>query len=226
VSGRTDAEEAMDVMEAVEAMDPGSDTVHGAVTDTAPAARRSAQSAADHWQLFVLDAARWVRPQMVADRSEVTPQVLAKLLFRHPPLRAMAWFRLASWLRRRRVPAVPGVLQRRLLRLYGLELSPGADIDGGLYIAHPAGTVVAVERMGRNVSIIAAVTLGTRTDARWPRIGDDVFIGAGARVLGGIDVGTGAVVGANAVVLRDVAPAATVVGVPARPIGTPDRGPS
>lgn len=187
---------------------------------------RARTGARCQWQLFILDAARWVRPERVSDPAEVTPLVLIRLLLRHPPLRALAWFRLGSWFHRCGIPAMPGFVQRRLLRLYGLELSPGADVDGGLYIAHPAGTVVSVERLGRNVSIIAAVTVGTRTDGRWPRIGDDVFIGAGARVLGGIDVGDGASIGANAVVVHDVAPGATVVGVPARPLGGSRRAPA
>ncbi|MCB0017124.1 MAG: hypothetical protein KDE09_04990, partial [Anaerolineales bacterium] len=70
--------------------------------------------------------------------------------------------------------------------------------------------------MGENVSIIANVTLGMRGERRWPRIGDRTFIGAGARVLGNIDVGADAVIGANAVVLNDVPAGATVVGIPAK----------
>lgn len=171
-----------------------------------------------HWERFAADVARWIRPEEVADRAEVTTAATLRLLYRHPPLRAMAWFRFASWARGVGVPGISGVVQRRLLRLFGLELSPGADIGGGLYIAHPSGSVLAVERMGANVTIIASVTLGTRGDHRWPRISDDVFIGSGARVLGGIEIGRGAVVGANAVVIDDVAAGETVVGVPARPL--------
>lgn len=169
-----------------------------------------------HGRRFVADVARWIEPEMVGDPALVTPLTTAKLLYRHPALRAVAWFRFASFARDLGVPGVRGLVQRRLLRLYGLELAPGTDIDGGLYIAHPSGTVIAVERIGRNVSIIASVTLGTRGDGRWPRIADDVFIGSGARVLGGIEVGSRAVIGANAVVLSSVEPGATVVGVPAR----------
>lgn len=169
-----------------------------------------------HLERFKCDVARWVRPQEVASLDEVTWPTTLRRLYAHPPLRAMAWFRLASAAKALRIPAVAGIVQRRLLRVYGLELSVGAEIGGGLYIAHPAGTVVAVERVGRNLTVIAAVTVGMRNEPRWPRIGDDVFIGAGARVLGGIEVGDGASVGANAVVVRDVPAGATVVGVPAR----------
>jgi serine O-acetyltransferase len=92
----------------------------------------------------------------------------------------------------------------------------GADIGGGLYIAHPVGCTIVVESMGTNVSVMANVTTGRLQELRWPRIGDRVFIGAGARILGPISVGADAIVGANAVVINDVPVAATVVGIPAR----------
>lgn len=166
--------------------------------------------------LFQMDACRWIRPEDVAKRSELTPLLLLKLLFWHPPLRAMAWFRLATLMHRRKVRLLPGVLQRRLLRLYELEMVPGATIGGGLYIAHPVGCVIVVESMGANVSMIGSVTLGRREKLRWPIVGDNVFLGAGCRVLGSIEIGANAKVGANSVVLTDVPPGAVAVGVPAR----------
>ena len=174
-------------------------------------------------QLFRQDAARWVRPQQVASLDEVTVRRALGMLWRHPPLRALAWFRFGSWAKAARLVGVPGYVQRRIARRYGLEISPGADIAGGLYVAHPVGTVISVARMGRDVTIIGSVTIGMRNGPGWPRIGDRVFIGAGARVLGDIDVGEDSSVGANAVVLSDVRPRATVVGVPARE--TPSRRP-
>src|SRR5262245_6758941 len=126
---------------------------------------------------FRMDAARWVQPEEVADLSEVTPLVVLKLLFRHPPLRAMAWFRFVSWASYRRVRGVEGHIQRRLLYRYGLELKPAADVGGGLYIAHPVGCTLFANSIGENVTVIAAVTFGTRTDGAWPNIGDNVFIG-------------------------------------------------
>jgi len=175
------------------------------------------RSAAGHaWDLFVLDACRWVRPEEVADPAEVSLAVTAKWLYRHPPLRAMAWFRLATLAHRRGVPALPSHLQRRILRLYGLELVPGADVGGGLYIAHPVGCTLVAESIGTNVSIMGAITFGRRDEPRWPVIGNGAFIGAGARILGAVTIGDGAIVGANAVVLADVPAGAVAVGVPAR----------
>jgi serine O-acetyltransferase len=131
----------------------------------------------------------------------------------------MAWYRLASWTKERRIPAVSGSIQRMLLKRYGLELIPGADIGGGFYIAHPVGCTLVASHIGENVTVIAAVTIGYRKGNMWPRIGNNVYVGSGARILGDLDVGDGAVVGANAVVVSDVAADATVVGVPARVAG-------
>ena len=167
-------------------------------------------------ELIQMDACRWIRPEDVADRTELTPLLLLELLYRHPALRAMAWFRLATLMHRRKVKLLPGILQRRLLRLYGLEMVPGTKIGGGLYIAHPVGCVIVVESMGTNVSLMGSVTFGRRETLRWPNVGNKAFFGAGCRVLGPIEIGANAKVGANSVVLTDIPPSAVAVGVPAR----------
>ena len=168
------------------------------------------------FERFKQDAARWVVPQQVADAAQITLVTSLKLMWTHLPLRAMFWLRLGSWLKSKRVPALPGIIQRHICLRFGLEVSVSQDVGGGLYIAHPVGTVISVERMGRNCTVISNVTIGMRNKWAFPRIGNDVFIGAGARVLGDITVGDGAVIGANAVVIDDVPAGATVVGIPAR----------
>lgn len=167
-------------------------------------------------QLFRADAARWVRPEQIVAPSEVTRRVMVRLLWQHVPLRAMLWLRLGSAAHAAGIRGAQGLVQRRLLREYGLEISPAARVGGGLYIAHPVGCVLHAESIGENVTVISNVTFGYRVDARWPTIGDRAFIGAGARVLGGITIGTDARIGANAVVTRDVPPGAVAVGIPAR----------
>lgn len=167
---------------------------------------------------FRQDAARWVVPQQVAPLEEITIGVMARLLYRHMPLRAMAWFRFGCWCSEHGIRGLPAMIQRRIYRHYGLEIGVGSDIEGGLYIAHPVGTVISAEHIGANCSIVAAVTIGMRNEHRFPWIGDNVFIGAGARVLGGITIGDNAKVGANAVVINDVAAGDTVVGMPARSV--------
>jgi len=170
------------------------------------------------FELFKQDAARWVVPQQVADPSTITLPAILKMLYHHVPLRAMAWFRLGSWLTRKRFPLAKGMVHRLLYRWFGVELTPGAEIGGGLYIAHPIGSVISPKRIGNNCSIIHNVTIGMRNEWAFPDIGDNVFIGAGARILGGIRVGNNATIGANAVVVHDVPDGATVVGIPARVI--------
>lgn len=172
------------------------------------------------WELFKQDVQRWIVPQQVADPSLVTLGTILKLLYYHMSLRAMLWFRFGSWCRHRRIPFMTGFIARLLLRQYGLEISPGANVAGGLYIAHPVGTVISAKRIGRNCSIITSVTIGMRNEHAFPEIGDHVFIGAGARVLGGIQIGDNAIIGANAVVINDVPPNTTVVGIPAKVIRT------
>jgi len=92
----------------------------------------------------------------------------------------------------------------------------GIKIGGGLYIPHPNGTVIVAEEIGKNCNIIANVTIGMRNEWTFPIIGDNVFIGAGARILGGIRIGDNSVIGANSVVIQDVPDNTTVVGIPAR----------
>jgi serine O-acetyltransferase len=167
-------------------------------------------------KMFKQDVQRWIIPEEISDPALVTwPRTLG-LLYRWMSLRAMLWFRFGSWCKKKRIPLLKGFIQRGLYRWYGLEISPGAKIGGGLYIAHPIGSVIHVERIGENCSIIAGVTIGRRNTMRFPRIGNNVFVGAGARILGDIDIGDDAVVGANAVVIDDVPAGGTAVGIPAK----------
>jgi serine O-acetyltransferase len=168
------------------------------------------------FELFKQDVRRWIVPSQINDDAPVSLGLIVKLLFRHMSLRAMAWFRFGCWCKQQRIPYLPGFAQRQIYSRYGLEILVGADIGGGLYVAHPVGVVISPERIGRNCSIIAAVTIGMRNTWDFPEIGDTVFIGAGARVLGKIMIGDGAVIGANAVVISDVPSGSTAVGVPAR----------
>jgi len=169
---------------------------------------------------FRQDVYRWAvlyLRRSIADANDLTFAEISRLLYQHMGLRAVGWFRLGSWFKRQRIPFMPGYIQRRILRHYGLDIVIGSNIDGGLYIAHPNGTVLSPNRIGQNCSVIAAITVGMRNEWAFPDIGDNVFIGAGARVLGGITIGDNVVIGANAVVIHNVPAATTVVGIPARP---------
>lgn len=138
---------------------------------------------------------------------------------RHRP---MVLIRLAQHFDRPRRRRFRDWARRRLSREYGCFLQVGARIGPGLKLPHPQGVVIgAGARIGRNCVLYHQVTLGgaRRGDFaadRYPVIGHDVVVFAGAKLLGAVEVGDGACIGANAVVLKDVPAGRTAVGVPAR----------
>ncbi|WP_119678113.1 serine O-acetyltransferase [Indioceanicola profundi] len=111
--------------------------------------------------------------------------------------------------------------------LTGIEIHPGATIGRNFFIDHGMGVVIGETAViGSNVMLYHQVTLGGTSlekGKRHPTVGNDVIIGAGAKVLGNITIGTGARVGSNAVVVSDVAPGVTVVGIPAKVVVPRDR---
>ena len=138
---------------------------------------------------------------------------------------ALMLYRTGHTLRQWRVPVAPALCRRLCQILCGVDLLPSAEIGGGCYVPHAVGIVVGGRSIvGRDCTLLHGVTLGeadfSSTDC--PRVGDRVTLGAGAKLLGSIEVGDGAFVGAGAVVLEDVAPGSVVVGVPARPVGIRD----
>jgi serine O-acetyltransferase len=139
----------------------------------------------------------------------------ARLLWSHPGLQAVLLYRLAHALHRRRIPMVPQLLSQCGVVLYGFDIPASVPVGPGLYVPHPVGTVVMAERIGSQVTLVSGITIGMRNVHRFPIIGDRVYVGAGARVLGGIRIGDDASIGANAVVLHDVPDNAVAVGVPA-----------
>lgn len=92
------------------------------------------------------------------------------------------------------------------------------EIGGGLFIQHGFATMIAAEAIGKNCWINQQVTIGYNGQGRPPIIGDNVMITCGAKVLGSITVGDNAIIGANAVVVKDVEPGAVMGGVPAKRI--------
>lgn len=127
-----------------------------------------------------------------------------------PPPSSSTTGRLLLWVIRHRVP----VLAKVLRVLLGCDIY--CRVPRILHLPHPYGIVIHHHvRLGEGVTIQHQVTLGQGDprDPAVPTVGPDVYIGAGAKVLGGVVIGAGAVVGANAVVTRDVPAGATVVGV-------------
>jgi len=138
---------------------------------------------------------------------------------------AIQIYRVAHWLwNEKRVPLAL-YLQNRSSELFGVDVHPAARIGEGIMFDHATGVVIGETAVIEdNVSLLQGVTLGgTGKDCgdRHPKIREGVLIGAGAKVLGNIEIGTGAKIGAGSVVLEPVPSHTTVAGVPAKIVGRP-----
>jgi serine O-acetyltransferase len=155
----------------------------------------------------------------------------------YPGFQALLYYRLAHWLWQHRWHLAGRFVSHIGRVLTGIEIHPGARIGRRLFIDHGMGVVIGeTAEVGDDCTLYHGVTLGgTRPSReqggqkRHPTIGNDVIVGSGAQVLGPIQVGDGARIGAAAVVLKEVPPGATMVGNPARQAGlraaTPESRP-
>jgi serine O-acetyltransferase len=133
---------------------------------------------------------------------------------------AMVWYRLMQWARRWRLVPLELFFNRLNTILCGCVIGRGAEFGPGFVLVHCLGVVInGSVRGGAGIKIEHQVTIGAEK-RQSPVLGDDVFIGAGAKVIGPVHIGDGARVGANAVVVRDVPAHSTVVGIPARVVRT------
>jgi len=143
-----------------------------------------------------------------------------EILLTYSGVHAIGWHRLAHGLWRRKLKLLARMVSQLARFLTGIEIHPGAQIGRGLFIDHGMGVVIGETAvLGNNVSLFQGVTLGgtgKETGKRHPTLMDNVTVGAGAKILGNVTIGENSYVGANAVVLRDVPPNCTVVGVPGR----------
>lgn len=138
---------------------------------------------------------------------------------------AIQCYRITHWLWLQGRKTLAHFLQNRISEVMGADIHPAALIGEGVMLDHGTGVVVGETAViGNNVSMLQGVTLGgtgKEHGDRHPKIGDGVLIGANSSILGNIRVGACAKVGAGSVVLEDVPPHTTVVGVPARIVGHP-----
>ncbi|MBV8077149.1 MAG: hypothetical protein JO284_12160, partial [Planctomycetaceae bacterium] len=129
---------------------------------------------------------------------------------------AMILYRLMQWSRRWRLAPLEILFNKLNAVCCNCIIGRGAEFGPGLVLIHSTGVVINGRvRGGSNVLIEHQVTIGAERRQN-PVIGDDVFLGAGAKVLGPVSIGDGARIGANAVVVDDIPPHCTVVGIPAR----------
>jgi serine O-acetyltransferase len=144
-----------------------------------------------------------------------------KCYFSNRGFRAVVYYRLARYLMLKKVRYLPALIKARSISITGAEIAYEADIGLGLVITHPVGVVVGSRvKIGKNCTIMQGVNLGEkwadRCGKQVPIIGDDVILGAGSMVLGGVEIGDGVTVGANSVVMESIPPHRVVAGIPAR----------
>lgn len=140
-------------------------------------------------------------------------------VFLYPSFRAQIYHKMSKFFYNHRMFFMARLISEFAKRRTGIEIHPGATIGKGLFIDHGTGVVIGETAIiGDNVIMFHGVTLGgtgnEKTKKRHPTIGNNVFIGSGAKVLGNINIGNNVKIGANAVVLKDVEEGRTIVGVP------------
>lgn len=157
--------------------------------------------------------------QAVRDRDPAARSTLEVLLC-YPGVHALVFHRLAHAIWRRGF-TVPARFVSHLSRfLTGIEIHPAARLGPGLFIDHGMGVVIGeTAEVGENVTLLQGVTLGgtsLKREKRHPTLGDNVVVGAGAKIIGGFKIGDGSRIGAGSVVVREVPTNSVVVGVPGR----------
>lgn len=152
-------------------------------------------------------------------QSDPAARNALEILLTYPTLRAIRCYRLAHWFYRRKNFTTARIISQWARSKTGIEIHPGAKIGKGLFIDHGMGVVIGETAViGDNCLIYQGVTLGgTGKDKgkRHPTLGNNVLVGAGAKVLGPFTVGNNVKIAANAVVLNAIPDNCTAVGVPA-----------
>lgn len=154
------------------------------------------------------------------DPAARTPLGFLEVLFIYSGFHAVLWHRVNHFMHATlRIPFIPRFIAQLVRWFTGVEIHPGAKIGPGFFIDHGMGVVIGETAViGKNVTIYQGVTLGgtgTERGKRHPTIGNNVVVGAGAKVLGNITIGNNVRVGAGSVVVHSVPDNCTVVGVPA-----------
>jgi len=143
-----------------------------------------------------------------------------EVILAYPGFHARQLHRLAHTLWNLGIPVIPRLISHINRFLTGIEIHPGAKIGEGFFIDHGMGVVIGeTSEIGDNVAIYQGVTLGgtsMRREKRHPTLGNNVVVGAGAKLIGAIKIGDNVKIGSGSVVITSVPPNTTVVGVPGR----------
>jgi serine O-acetyltransferase len=155
----------------------------------------------------------------VFDRDPAAKSTI-EVVFCYPGLHAIWAHRISHYLYERQYFVLARLVSHIARFLTGIEIHPGAKIGKGFFIDHGMGTVIGeTAEIGRNVTVYQGVTLGgtgKEKGKRHPTIGDNVVVATGAKILGSFSVGNDSKIGAGSVVLSEVPPHSTVVGIPGR----------
>ena len=155
---------------------------------------------------------------IVRERDPAIKSSMEVLLY--PSFKAMIYYRIAHRLYLKKHYFWARWISQKSVRRTGIEIHPGATIGKGLFIDHGAGVVIGETAiLGDNVTLFQGVTLGgngKEKGKRHPTLGDNVMVSAGAKILGSFTIGENSKIGAGSVVLQEVPPNSTVVGVPGR----------
>lgn len=150
-----------------------------------------------------------------------------EVFFMYSGFHAVCWHRVAHWLYTKRCFGLARYISQTVRFWTGIEIHPGATIGRGLFIDHGMGVVIGETTIiGDNCTIYQGVTLGgtgKETGKRHPTLGNNVMVGSGAKILGPFTVGDNSKIAAGAVVLNEVPPNSTCVGVPARIVKINDK---
>lgn len=145
----------------------------------------------------------------------------------YPSFKVILSYRLAHKLYKKKHYFWARWISQRAARKTGIEIHPGATIGKGLFIDHGSGVIIGeTAELGDNVTLYQGVTLGgtgKEQGKRHPTLKDNVMVSAGAKVLGSFTIGENSKIGAGSVVLKEVPPDCTVVGVPGRVVKKGDR---
>ncbi|HEY7270150.1 MAG TPA: serine O-acetyltransferase [Dehalococcoidia bacterium] len=151
-----------------------------------------------------------------------------EIVLTYPGFQARQMHRLAHSLQQGGVPVLPRLISHVTRWLTGIEIHPGAQIGEGLFIDHGMGLVIGETAIiGDDCQLMQDVTLGgtsTKREKRHPTLGNNVTVGAGAKVIGNITIGDYARIGAGSVVVTNVPAYSTVVGVPGKVVAYYDPG--
>ena len=153
-------------------------------------------------------------------KKDPAARSLAEVMLLYPGFHALVFYRVSHWFYKHGRLFCARMVSQWGRGFTGIEIHPGATIGDGLFIDHGMGIVIGETTViGNNVSLYQGVTLGgtgKEKGKRHPTIGDYVVVACGAKVLGSFTVGEGSKIGAGSVVLKEVPPYSTVVGIPGR----------